>query len=341
MYISNEHILTLGELDGFGVATLKSIATYISASTFNSMSLGDLFDVLEEMLNENLIKGSAKKNFPDEKMLLKANSRAKKVLEESDRMGIMMISQYDPTFPKSLLNTVDEAGKEAVPMFLFYKGDLSITKKKAVAIIGTREPTPEGVAAGEFISAQFAKCGFNIVSGLAIGCDAAGHTGALSVPGGSTTAFLAQGLDSVYPPENKKLADSILENGGLLMSEYAIGMGINRYNLVARDRLQAGLADATIVIQTGIHGGTMHAVNATLQAGKPLYVVDYSKPVLSEKIQGNKYLKDSKGAKGISATNLQDVIKDLTSVPPADLASSLAATGGDSSKGPIQLDLFD
>ena len=340
MFISNEHILTLGELDGFGPATVKSIASFISSSSFNRMSLDDLRDILEDMLEQKLIKGAAKKNFPNKRTLQEANVRALRVLEKSDLAGIMMISQYDPAFPKNLLKTVDETGKEAVPMFLFYKGDLSITDKKAVAIIGTREPTPEGISAGEYISAQFAKCGFNIVSGLAIGCDTAGHTGALSVPGGVTTAFLAHGLDSVYPPENKKLADSILYNGGLLMSEYAIRAGINRYNLVARDRLQAGLADATIVIQTGIHGGTMHAVNATLQARKPLYVVDYSKPVLSEKIQGNNYLKESKGAKGISATNLQDVIKDLTSVPPTDLVSSLA-TSANSPKEPIQLDLFD
>jgi DNA processing protein len=144
----------------------------------------------------------------------------------------------------------------------------------------------------------------------------------------------------VYPPENKKLADSILDNGGLLMSEYAIGMGVNRYNLVARDRLQAGLADATIVIQTGIHGGTMHAVNATLQAGKPLFVVEYSKPVLSDKIQGNKYLKESKGAQGISAINTQDVIKGLITSSTVGLVTSTPKED-DNPNSPIQLELFD
>ena len=340
MYISNEHILTLNELYGFGAATIKSVASYISSSSFEIMSLDDLLDVLKDMLSQKLIKGSAKKEFPNKTTLQEANSRALRVLDNSDMAGIKMISRYDPAFPKNLLNTIDETGKEAIPLYLFYKGDLSVTQKQAVAIIGTREPSPEGVAAGEFISAQFAQCGFNIVSGLALGCDTAGHTGALSVPGGSTTAFLAHGLDSVYPPENKKLADSILDNGGLLMSEYAIGMGVNRYNLVARDRLQAGLADATIVIQTGIHGGTMHAVNATLQAGKPLFVVDYSKPVLSDKIQGNKYLKENKGAQGISAINTHDVIKGLITGSSVGLVTSTPKED-DNPNSPIQLELFD
>lgn len=311
MYISNEHILTLNALEGFGAATVKAIAKYISGSTFKSMDLNDLFDILEEMREAKLIKGSANKHFPDKETLREANTRAVRILDKSSNLGIKMVSQYDPVFPKNLLSTVDEAGKASVPMFLFYKGDLSITQNPAVAVIGTREPTQEGVAAGQYIAAQFAQAGFNIVSGLAIGCDTAGHKGALSVPGGVTTAFLAHGLDSVYPPENSKLADSIVANGGLLMSEYSLGMGVNRYNLVARDRLQAALSDATIVVQTAVQGGTMHAVNATLAAGKPLYVLDYSKPIFSDKVKGNQYLKDFKGARGLSAAHVKEAIAEL------------------------------
>ncbi len=340
MYISNEHILTLDELDGFGAATINSVASFISSSSFKIMSLGDLLDILEDMLSRKLIKGSAKKKFPNKTALQEANARALRVLDNSDMAGIKMISRYAPTFPRNLLKTIDETGKEAVPLYLFYKGDLSVAQRHAVAIIGTREPSPEGFAAGEFIAAQFAQYGFNIVSGLALGCDTAGHTGALSVPGGLTTAVLAHGLDTVYPSENKKLADAILENGGLLMSEYPIGMGVNRYNLVARDRLQVGLGDATIVIQTGIHGGTMHAVNATLQAKKPLFVVDYSKPVLSEKIQGNHYLKEYKGAQGISAINTQEIINGLIASSSVGIITSLPKEDNHPNS-PIQLELYD
>lgn len=336
MYISNEYILTLSALEGFGAATIKNIANYIAGASFNSIGLDDLYDILEEMLDAQLIKGSAKKNFPDKEALRKANMQAILALEKSDSLGIKMVSQYDPAFPANLLATVDEYGKAAVPMYLFYKGDLSITRKPAVAIIGTREPTHEGIAAGEYIASAFANRGFNIVSGLAIGCDTSGHRGALSVPGGVTTAFLAHGLDSVYPPENTRLADCIVANGGLLMSEYTLGMGVNRYNLVARDRLQAALADATIVVQTGIHGGTMHAVNATIAAGKPLYVVEYSKPIFSDKIQGNKYLKENKGAIGLSASSMKEAIANLSNSD--DTAQSPVPDSSDSpGMDPVQL----
>lgn len=311
MHISNEHLLTLKNLEGFGPATIKLIADYIESSSYKSLDLSDLYDVLNELLANNIIKGAAKKNFPDKNLLEEANGRACRILDSSDSLGIRMINQYDPKFPRNLLSTVTEEGKPSVPLYLFYKGDLTITQKKAVAIIGTREPTPDGVTAGRYIAKMFAEDGYNIVSGLAVGCDTAGHLGALDAIGGVTTAFLANGLDSIYPPENQVLADKIISQGGLLMSEYSIGMMANRYNLVERDRLQAALADATIVIQTGVTGGTMHAVNATVKAGKPLFVVEYQKQLPQDKIDGYYFLKGEKGAMSISGSQVLETIDKL------------------------------
>lgn len=139
----------------------------------------------------------------------------------------------------------------------------------------------------------------NIVSGLALGCDTAAHEGALKV-GGATTAFLGGGLDEIYPQENEGLARRIVERGGLLLSEYPVGTQGNKYTLVARDRLQAGLAAATLVVQCSRHSGTMHASKATLSAGKPLLVVEYKSWVDPSKTEGNEYLK-SIGAAGLSS----------------------------------------
>ena len=151
--------------------------------------------------------------------------------------------------------------------------------------------------------------GYNIVSGLALGCDSAGHRGALKYQDGKTTAFLAHGLDTVYPPENERLAEEIVERGGLLMSEYPVGDTVNRYFLVARDRLQAALSAATIVIQTGLHGGTNHAANTTLISGKPLFCVKYGNESLmhSEKVEGNIALV-SKGAQFITSSDYVNLI---------------------------------
>ena len=111
---------------------------------------------------------------------------------------------------------------------------------------------------------------------------------------GKTTAILANGLDnkSIYPPENRDLAEDIVKNGGVLLSEYPINTSVNRYSLVARDRLQSGLAQATLVIQTGKAGGTMHAAKATLAANKPLYVMRFKKEETNkhDKCLGNEAL---------------------------------------------------
>jgi DNA processing protein len=222
--------------------------------------------------------------------------------------GIGITTYYDEDFPSMLRATINEDGKEDPPMILYYKGNINITNMPCIAVIGTREITDFGKQAGLFLTKLFALKGFCIVSGLAIGCDTIGHQGALAV-GGKTIAFLAHGLDYVYPLENEGLAQEIVNNGGLLMSEYPIGIGVNRYNLVARDRLQAGMSLGTLVIQTGVNGGTMHAANTTLRAQKPLFTVkfQYQEQNEHEKSLGNALLV-KKGAKYISGNDYDSAL---------------------------------
>lgn len=182
-------------------------------------------------------------------------------------------------------------------------------------MIGTRKNTPTAKIAGEYLAGEFAKQGFCIVSGLALGCDTSAHLGALKA-GGKTLAFMGNGLDSVYPKQNEQLAEDIIARGGLLMSEHKAGIPSTPYNLVARDRLQAGISLATIVIQTGIQGGTMHAANATLNSSKPLYVLRYQDKATAthEQTQGN-YLLEEKGAKtiqkGVHLQNIYDFLFEI------------------------------
>lgn len=215
---------------------------------------------------------------------------ADNIIEKSEEQGIHAVTFQDKNYPKSLLKTINEHGNLDIPTILYYKGDLNICNLPCIAIIGTREPTDGGLKAGMYLGELLADAGYNVVSGLAKGCDTAGHMGTLKTKDGKTTAFLAHGLDSIYPAENKKLAEEIVSRGGLLMSEYPIGTTVNRYNLVARDRLQAALADATIVIQSGIKGGTMHAVTNTILAGKPLFCVKYKNQDDCLQAKGNEYL---------------------------------------------------
>ena len=318
--MDTRQILALKEIKGCGAATIRQIVSESEKLKQPFPSDSDFMDFVNRCLSEGLKRCRLKPQSKSE--FLNAISNADKLIEKSDRLGIKVVSYIEPDFPIRLLNTVNEEGKSDVPLLLFYKGDISITKKKGIAIIGTREATREGVHAGEFFGEKLAEVGYNIVSGLAIGCDTAGHRGALKAKGGKTTAFLAHGLDSVYPPENEDLAEEILQQGGLLMSEYAVGETVNKYFLVARDRLQAALSDATIVIQTGIHGGTNHAANTTLISGKPLFCVKYGSDELMhhEKVAGNLALV-SKGARFITSSDYMSQITSLVGKPNAATTS--------------------
>lgn len=310
MALSKEQILTLTCLKevgvkGVGPQKIFAIGAAIDDRELEINSYEDLANLMSGM-KEKAINKVSLANLND------AYKVAQKIVEASSQSNIGLVGYYDNEFPDVLRKTVNEDGKLDPPLLLWYRGDFSITQLPGFAVIGTREATPEGVASGTYLAGEFAKRGFNIVSGLAVGCDTCGHKGALKV-GGKTTAILANGLDhnSIYPPENQDLAEEIVQNGGLLISEYRIGTPVNRYNLVARDRLQSGLSLATLVVQTGEHGGTMHAATATLQAKKPLYTIYFKNEDTRqhEKSLGNALL-ERQGATYIKGDDNIDEISD-------------------------------
>ena len=310
MALTKEQILTLTCLKeinvrGVGPQKIFAIGAAIDDRGLEIKSYEDLANLMSGMKEKAINKVTLSN-------LVEAYQVAKRIIDASNRDNIGLVGYYDNEFPDVLRKTINEDGKLDPPLLLWYRGDFSITHLPGFAVIGTREATPEGVDGGIFLSEEFAKRGFNIVSGLAVGCDTCGHKGALKV-GGKTTAILANGLDhnSIYPPENQDLAEEIVENGGLLISEYRIGTPVNRYNLVARDRLQSGLSLATLVIQTGENGGTMHAATATLKAEKPLYTILFKDDATNqhEKCLGNALLV-KRGAKYIKGNDNLDQISD-------------------------------
>lgn len=313
MTIPHEFLLTLKEWKGFGPKNIQAVAEYLSTSNIKTLTPQEYPDIIADVKQLGLLKRV--KEIPSGAFFNEAYGRGLRILEQSEDMGIYFISRFDEEFPKRLLLTVNEDGKQDVPLFLFYKGSLTATSGSTVAVIGTREPSIEGEKAGRYIASRLAEKGVSIVSGLALGCDTSGHRGALDVEGGRTVAFLAHGLDIVYPSQNEGLAEEIVAKGGILMSEYPIGSGIDRYKLVARDRFQAALADAVVVVQTGITGGTMHAVNAALSVGKPVYAVEYKGFVDYDKISGNSYLIKNRGAIGLRGDKINSFVSAMCQQP--------------------------
>lgn len=299
MALNTELLITLQLVKGLGNKTILGVAKNMEATT-----------IMELCNSWKKLKGSRFEKITTDE-LLEANKVALRIIDTCELQKIGIISYFEDIFPENLKYCVNSEGKEDPPIVLYYRGNIEALKSPGIAIIGTREPTDNGVKAGLYFSKEFAKRNFNIVSGLALGCDTTGHKGALEV-GGTTTAFLATGLDweSIYPKENQELAKMIVENNGLLLSEYYIGQKTGRYAFVARDRLQAGLSYATLVIQTGVKGGTMHAVNATLSSNKPLLTVKYkyNEDLMDDKVQGNEKLIRERKAIALGNNNLEEVI---------------------------------
>lgn len=295
--------VALSLMRNIGSKTLISLMDDIIRRKQSLSTVDDLYRYLDEARPPRV-------KFSDESVE-KAYNDARRLIYESERIGVGILTYFDQRFPDSLRKTMGEDGKFDPPAILYYKGNLDVLHMPSVAVIGTREPTREGKYAGSVVSSQLAEAGYNIVSGLALGCDTIGHMGALSVDG-VTTAFLAHGLDSIYPSENTYLAERIIAQGGLLLSEYPVGTRCNQYRLVARDRLQAGLASATLVIQTGIKGGTMHAVRATQASAKPLLAIRYSDDVMAHRnVCGNAFL-HTKGAIAVNkTTDVAALIRNL------------------------------
>lgn len=318
MSLTTRQILALRSLAGVGKQSILKVGNYRSQFIETSELPNILTNCSVKMNNP---EGKGKRPITAKDIEI-GFLKAEEIIEKAKSNQIGILSYYDSQFPQNLRNTRSESGKrDDPPILLYYKGNLNALREPGIAIIGTRKNTSGAEKAGLYLSTEFARRGFCIISGLAIGCDTIGHRGALNA-GGKTIAFLAHGLDTIYPSKNKKLAQEIVLNGGLLLSEYDIGTPVTQYNLVARDRLQSGLALATLVIQTGIKGGTMHAAIGCVNSGKPLFVIKYADELTDndEQTQGNHLLAKEVGATYIKGSdNLDEIAQKIRESSDAPL----------------------
>lgn len=172
--------------------------------------------------------------------------------------NIELLFLTDEKYPKRLLNCYDP------PTVLYYKGNANLNAGKIVNIIGTRHHTDYGRQLTEKLVESLAPHNVLVLSGMAFGIDTQAHKCCVknNVP---TVGVLAHGLDTLYPPENAKLARQMLEEGGGLITEFPMGTPPDKHNFPTRNRVVAGMCDATIVIETDIKGGSM--ITAELAQG--------------------------------------------------------------------------
>lgn len=213
--------------------------------------------------------GSFLRNYISEYGLAQLTARASRekmhdMMVLMQRLNIGVLSQADLQYPDSLRNI------QLPPGLLFYRGNPDCLMGKCVSVVGSRKASPQGSDVTTKICRELSEAGVTIVSGLALGIDAAAHEGCLA--GGSpTAAVLSCGIDVDYPVENIRLKERIVEKGGVLLSEYPPGIRSSKHVFQVRNRMISGLGKALLMMEAQIQSGSMITVHHALDQGKEVY----------------------------------------------------------------------
>lgn len=225
----------------------------------------------------------------------------------------------DPSYPQALLQIPDP------PTVLYVRGRLDLLNKPALAIVGSRNPTPQGVHNAERFAAVLAEAGLTIASGLALGIDAAAHRGALSVAG-NTVAFIGTGIDRIYPAANRQLALDIAARGAMA-SEFPLGTPPAAANFPRRNRLLSGFSRGALVVEATVESGSLITARLAAEQGREVFAIPGS--IHSPQSRGcHKLIKQ--GAKLVET--VQDVLDEIIweSIPRSSAgASDSSSQAGD------------
>lgn len=194
-------------------------------------------------------------------------AQSRLVVADHLRASVHVIALGDPLYPRNL------APIQAAPLVLYCRGAIDRLEPSArtAAVIGTRKPSALGIELAKRTAHALATRGWSVVSGLALGVDAAAHEACLQA-GGRTLAVLPGPLDNILPARNRALADEIVRVGGVLVSELPFGKTVHRSHYVMRDRIIAGLSDCVIPVEAELDSGTLHTVRYALKYRRHLLI---------------------------------------------------------------------
>lgn len=246
-------MIYLSSIKGVGKAAINNLQ---HQNINGAENMADLLDIAKYIAANN-----PKISLPSNSVLRDLASKAELILEKNELLGIATITKFDKSYPIGL----KKLNKPAP--FFFAKGNINALQMPSIAIIGTRQASPLGMKIGERFGEVAAENEFSVVSGLAEGCDTAGHRGCLNAHG-ITVAIVATPLDKVFPKSNEALYQEILDSDGCAISEYPLGTQTNKFAFVERDRLQCSLANGIIVVEAGLQSGTYNAINGAKALNK-------------------------------------------------------------------------
>jgi DNA processing protein len=230
----------------------------------------------------------------------------------------------DPRYPPLLLDSADP------PLLLYVRGRIELLQAPAVAVVGSRNPTPQGLENARAFAAHLSQSGWVVVSGLALGIDGAAHEGALA-GGAGTIAVVGTGLDGVYPTRHRALTRRIAAHG-LVLSEFAIGTPALPENFPIRNRIIAGLARGTLVVEAAVQSGSLITARLAVEAGREVFAIPGS--IHSPQARGCHAL-IKQGAKLVDSA--ADILDELPPLPgaAATVARTSASATGAARKDPL------
>jgi DNA processing protein len=247
-----------------------------------------------------------------------------------DQPGNSLLTLGDPDYPKPLLEIADP------PALLYCKGRRDLLGRPGLGIVGSRNATPQGLRDAEAFALALSDAGLTIVSGLALGIDAAAHRGGLA-GSGSSIAVVGTGLDRIYPARNKALAHRLAEQG-LILSEFALGTPPLPGHFPSRNRLISGLARGVLVVEATTDSGSLITARVAAEQGREVFAIPGS--IHSPLARGCHALL-KQGAKLVESA--ADILDELAwqqrITPPAHLSAPLPDPVLDAMDGaPVTLD---
>lgn len=245
--------LVLQSTPGIGGRTLRRLVNYFGSAA--GVLEAQRRDLLRAGLPERLI-GALRR--PDE-------SAARTGVAWLDDPAHHLVTFLDPRYPP-LLRQIDDP-----PPLLFVRGDVAALHLPQLAIVGSRNPSASGSENAFLFARQFARCGFAVTSGLAVGIDAAAHRGALDGDG-VTVAVAGTGIDRIYPARHATLADEIVTRGALV-SEFPLGTPPAAGNFPRRNRLISGLSVGVLVVEAARHSGSLVTARLAAEQGREVFAI--------------------------------------------------------------------
>jgi DNA processing protein len=242
-----------------------------------------------------------------------------KELCELPRIGARVVKWTDEEYPANLRHIADP------PPYFLLRGTIALNDPKFIAVVGARAASDARRRMARRLGLELAAKGFTVVSGLARGIDCEAHQGALDGRG-KTVAVMGCGIDIIYPPENRKIAESMVENGGGLISELPLGTPPIPENFPSRNRLISGLCLGVVIVEAAERSGSLITARMALEQDRQVFAVPGS-PLTGKTRGSNRLLKE--GARLVEC--VEDVIEELVPqlvMPPAKAYERPAATIG-------------